>query len=112
MTTALGQTNPAAAASAIVLPRPATARVWPVRQAPTAYRESPGAALAAALRLWTALANIACDGSAAPLPHVPFPNPLDVGVGLALLATLLWLRSVGRVVPGSHRFRRFRRQAA
>ena len=85
----------------LILPRPATARVWPVRLAPKAYRDSAGAALAAGLWLWTLVANIASDGSAAPLPHVPFLNPLDVGVGIALVATLLWLRSIGRVAPWS-----------
>ncbi len=89
------------AALLLVLPRPATARVWPVRLKPKAYRDSAGAALAAGLWLWTLVANVASDGSAAPLPHVPFLNPLDIGVGIALAATLLWLRSIGRVAPWS-----------
>jgi len=63
--------------------------------------EEAGAAPAAGLWLWTLVANIASDGSAAPLPHVPFLNPLDIGVGIALAATLLWLRSIGRVAPWS-----------
>ena len=49
--------------------------------------------LAAGLWLWTLVANVASDGSAAPLPHLPLLNPLDVGVGIALAAILLWLRS-------------------
>ena len=89
------------AAMLLVLPRPATSRLWPVRLKPEAYRDSAGAALAAGLWLWTLIANIASDGSAAPLPHVPFLNPLDIGVGIALAATLLWLRSIGRVAPWS-----------
>ena len=89
------------AALLLVLPRPATARLWPIRLKPEAYRDSAGAALAAGLWLWTLVANIASDGSAAPLPHVPFLNPLDIGVGIALAATLLWLRSIGRVAPWS-----------
>jgi uncharacterized membrane protein len=89
------------AALLLVLPRPATARLWPVRLKPEAYRDSAGAALAAGLWVWTLVANIASDGSAAPLPHVPFLNPLDIGVGIALAATLLWLRCIGRVVPWS-----------
>ena len=89
------------AALLLVLPRPATARLWPIRLQPAAYRDSAGAALAAGLWLWTLVANIASDGSAAPLPHVPFLNPLDIGVGIALAATLLWLRSIGRVAPWS-----------
>jgi uncharacterized membrane protein len=84
-----------------VLTRPETARVWPVRLLPEAYRASAGAALAAGLWSWTLVANLACDGSAAPLPHVPLVNPLDLGVGVALAATLLWLRGRGRVAPWS-----------
>ena len=79
----------------LLLPRPATARVWPVRALPAAYRVSAAAVLAAGLGVWTLVANIASDGSAAPLPHVPFLNPLDIGIGIALAAIYLWLRSAG-----------------
>ncbi|HEY4958348.1 MAG TPA: DUF2339 domain-containing protein, partial [Caldimonas sp.] len=85
----------------LLLTRPATAWLWPVRALPEAYRDSAGAVLAAALWLWTLIANVASDGSAAPLPHVPFVNPLDIGVGLALVATFLWLRGSGRVATWS-----------
>ena len=81
----------------LVLPRPATARLWPVSAEPAAYREGASAVLAAGLWVWTLVANIASDGSAAPLPHVPFLNPLDIGIGIALAATFLWLRQTGRV---------------
>ena len=72
------------------------ADVWPVRAAPAAYARIGGAVLAAGLWLWTLIANLASDGTAAPLPHLPLVNPLDVGVALALLAVLLWLRTVDR----------------
>ncbi len=81
----------------LVLPRPATARIWPVRALPEAYRASAAAALAAALWLWTLVANVASDGSAAPLPHVPLLNPLDIGIGVALAAIVLWLKSAARL---------------
>ena len=59
-----------------------------------AYAQIGAAAvLAAGLWLWTLVANVASDGTAAPLPHLPLLNPLDVGVGLALVAIVLWLRS-------------------
>jgi uncharacterized membrane protein len=89
------------AALLLVLPRPATARTWPVRALPEAYRGSAAAVLAAALWLWTLVANVASDGSAAPLPHVPLLNPLDLGIGVALAATLLWLKSSGRIARWS-----------
>jgi len=91
----------APAAMLLLLPRPVTARVWPVRMLPEAYRSSAAAVLAAGLWLWTLVANVASDGSAAPLPYLPFLNPLDVGIGIALAATLLWLRHVDRVAPWS-----------
>ena len=91
----------APAAMLLLLPRPATARVWPVRMLPEAYRSSAAAVLAAGLWLWTLVANVASDGSAAPLPYLPFLNPLDVGIGIALAATLLWLKHVDRVAPWS-----------
>ena len=49
--------------------------------------------LAAGLWLWTLVANVASDGTAAPLPHLPLLNPLDVGIALALVAVVLWLRT-------------------
>jgi uncharacterized membrane protein len=85
----------------LVLPRPATARIWPVRALPEAYLGSAAAVLAAALWLWTLVANVASDGSAAPLPHVPLLNPLDIGIGVALAATLLWLKSADKIAPWS-----------
>ena len=77
----------------MLLPRPGTARRWPVSAAPEAYRWIAAALLAAGLLLWTLLANIASNGSARPLPYVPLINPLDIGVAAALLAVVLWLRS-------------------
>ncbi|MEO8312279.1 MAG: DUF2339 domain-containing protein [Caldimonas sp.] len=89
------------AAMLLILPRPATARVWPVRALPEAYQTSAAAVLAAGLWIWTLVANVASDGSAAPLPYLPFLNPLDIGIGIALAATLLWLKQQGRIAPWS-----------
>ena len=91
----------APAALLLLLARPETARLWPVRAQPDAYRTSAAALLAAALWLWTLVANVACDGTAAPLPHVPLVNPLDLGVAIALAATLLWLKRSARIAPWS-----------
>ncbi|MCE9660668.1 MAG: DUF2339 domain-containing protein [Burkholderiales bacterium] len=79
----------------LLLARPATAGIWPVRAAPAAYVQVGGAVLAAGLWLWTLVANVASDGTAAPLPHLPLINPLDIGIALALVAILLWRRSAG-----------------
>ncbi len=77
----------------MLLQRATTALRWPVSAAPPAYRTTAGAVLAAGLLLWTLLANLASNGAASPLPHVPLLNPLDLGVGVALFAVALWLRS-------------------
>jgi uncharacterized membrane protein len=74
------------------LPRPASARRWPISAVPAAYQQVVAAVLTAGLLLWTLLANFSSNGSAQPLPHVPLLNPLDLGVGIALLASWLWMR--------------------
>lgn len=79
----------------MLLPRAGTARRWPVSAAPHAYQTIAAAVLAVGALLWTVLANVASDGSAKPLPHLPLLNPLDLGIALALVATTLWLRSPG-----------------
>ena len=76
-----------------LLPRPGTARRWPVSADPHAYQALGGAMLMAALLVWTVLANVMSDGTAAPLPHVPLLNPLDLGIAAALGAAWLWQRS-------------------
>ncbi len=83
------------AALLLWLLRPASARRWPVCAAPTAYQWIAALMLAIGLVAWTLLANVASDGSALPLPHLPLLNPLDVGIGVALLAVALWARSEG-----------------
>lgn len=79
----------------MLLPRTGTARRWPVSAAPQAYQTIAAAVLALGALLWSVLANVASDGSARPLPHLPLLNPLDLGIALALIATTLWLRSPG-----------------
>lgn len=75
------------------LPRPAAALRWPLRLAPRAYQGGAAGVLAFGALAWTLLANFASDGTAHPLPYVPVANPLDVGIGIALVAAALWLRS-------------------
>jgi uncharacterized membrane protein len=73
--------------------REALAARWPVSAAPPAYSVAAAGVLAAALWLWTLLANAFSRGAAQPLPHVPLLNPLDLGIGFALFAVWQWLRS-------------------
>jgi uncharacterized membrane protein len=83
----------------LVLPRPAAARFWPIAALPAAYQRSAAGVLAVALLLWTLLANIVSSGAAQPLPHVPLLNPLDLGIGVALVAAVLWARTMALPVP-------------
>ena len=83
----------APAALLIFLPRPSSARRWPLSASPQAYQWTASLFLAAGLLLWTLLANLASNGSASPLPHVPLLNPLDLGIGIALVAVMIWSRS-------------------
>ena len=82
----------APAALLALLTRPGSARLWPVRLAPPAYRLGAAGVLTAGLLGWTLLANIVSDGRAHPLPYVPLLSPLDLGVALALAAAAAWLR--------------------
>ena len=77
----------------LALPRPGAALRWPVRLFPEAYQRSAAAVLTVALLLWTLLANASSDGAAQPLPYVPLLNPLDIGIGIVLVAALAWLKS-------------------
>ncbi len=77
----------------MALQRPGLQRQWPLRAEPPAYATHAGALLTAGLLIWTVLANVVSDGTALPLPHVPLLNPLDIGIGVALLAAWAWLRS-------------------
>ena len=65
-----------------------------MRRCAEAYQTSAAAVLAAGLWLWTLVANVASDGiGARRCRTLPLLNPLDIGIGIALAATLLWLRS-------------------
>jgi uncharacterized membrane protein len=75
------------------LARPATAARWPVAAAPAAYQWIAGLVIAAGLVGWTLLANLGSNGAAQPLPYVPLANPLDLGIAIALVAVVAWLKS-------------------
>jgi len=79
----------------LALPLPSAARFWPVRAAPRAYQSGACAVLTLGLLMWGLCANVASTGSAEPLPYVPFLNPLDLGVGIALFAVWRWMASEG-----------------
>ncbi len=73
---------------------PKAMQYWPMRACPQAYQGHAGALLSLTALVWTLLANAFSEGSATPLPHLPLLNPLDLGIGAAGVATLLWMRTV------------------
>lgn len=96
------------AAPALVLMallRPALARRWPFAEAPRAYGLWAGGTLALSMWGWTLAANALSNGAARPLPHVPVLNPLDVGVGIALVGVWRWFESaLARGALGARRW--------
>jgi len=73
--------------------RPALQQRWPLAAAPAAYRLWAAGVLAFGLWGWTLLANLVSNGAARPLPHVPLLNPLDLGIGIALVGVWSWWQS-------------------
>lgn len=68
---------------------------WPVRAHPE-FRGWVSWGLATLLAVWALWLNGASSGAAAPLPYMPFLNPLDIAVGLALWSIVRWLRQAWR----------------
>ncbi len=81
------------AAALALLTRPAIQRRWPVSGLREVYLLIAAAPVAAYLLLWVWFSNT-LSGEAAPLPYVPLLNPLELGHGLVLLATLTWFRGL------------------
>lgn len=77
----------------MALLRPGLSQRWPLAEAPRAYGLVAAGLLSLSLWLWTLAANAFSTGAARPLAHVPLLNPLDIGVGFALLGVWMWLRS-------------------
>lgn len=77
----------------MALLRPGLSQRWPPAEAPRAYGLVAAGLLSLSLWFWTLAANAFSNGAAQPLAHVPLLNPLDIGVGFALLGVWMWLRS-------------------
>jgi uncharacterized membrane protein len=65
---------------------------WPVSKHNVTYLSWGLAPLAGYLLLWSLFANIASSGQAAPIPYIPFINPLDIMQVLVLIGLLNWWR--------------------
>jgi uncharacterized membrane protein len=74
------------------LPQLVTRVRWPFARNREAYLFVAGVGLALYMSLWSLLTNVTSTGNTAPLPYVPFLNPLDLGQALILLVLLRYWR--------------------
>lgn len=49
-----------------------------------------GGPIAAAVALWSLVANTSAQGNASPLPYLPLLNPVDVALALSTVAVVVW----------------------
>lgn len=70
------------------------AKRWPLTEFRHSYLETACTPVAAYLLAWCFISNILSPGNAAPLPYLPFLNPLELGQWLVLAALLLWWRAL------------------
>ena len=71
-----------------LLPRLVTRVKWPFAKNRDAYLFIAGVGMALYLGAWSLITNFTQLGDSAPLPYVPFLNPLDLGQAFVLL--ILW----------------------
>jgi uncharacterized membrane protein len=70
---------------------------WPVARHLEAYLCDGAVLIAAYLWVWMLYANFQSNGGPAPLPYLPFVNPLDLAQAGALLVLCAWLRRIRTV---------------
>jgi uncharacterized membrane protein len=68
---------------------------WPVSAHPRVYREQALVPVGCFLWGWVLVSCLVSRGDATPLAYLPLLNPLDMGIGLALLVLADWLYRVG-----------------
>ncbi|NVN99345.1 MAG: DUF2339 domain-containing protein [Geobacteraceae bacterium] len=73
---------------------------WPFGANRRAYLQIGALPLAVAAWLWCILMNIHCSGDAAPLPFIPFLNPLDITQGVITAVIINWVLQLRREEPG------------
>jgi uncharacterized membrane protein len=76
-----------------LISRPVVLRRWPLSELRDTYFVWACTPVAAYLLLWLWAGNTQA-GAAAPLPHVPLLNPLEMGQGLVLLSLALWFKAM------------------
>jgi uncharacterized membrane protein len=69
--------------------------LWPMQQHSRAYLWLGAVPLAVFLYLWSLYANGSSNADPAPLPYLPFINPLDIAQMLIFATFISWWRSLG-----------------
>jgi uncharacterized membrane protein len=69
---------------------------WPIRSYPLDFRGWVALGLSIELAVWALWLNKVSNGAAAPLPYLPFLNPLDIATALALWVIARWLQRTWR----------------
>ncbi|UCH49044.1 MAG: DUF2339 domain-containing protein, partial [Betaproteobacteria bacterium] len=77
----------------VVLSRTVQAH-WPINAYSQSYLWNGVVPLVGFVFLWSLYANWESNGDPAPLPYLPFFNPLDIAQMLVFAATILWWRSL------------------
>jgi uncharacterized membrane protein len=88
------------AAFLLLLPRLVTRVKWPFANSREAYLFIAGMGVAISLCAWSLVTNALLVGDSAPLPYLPFLNPLDIGQTLVFLALFRYWHFL-RVVPSA-----------
>ncbi len=72
---------------------------WPLNPYATAYYWHAAQPLAALSFLGGIAMAVYSNGNAAPLPYIPFLNPTDLSIGLAIAALLTWRHLISSAQP-------------
>jgi len=70
----------------------ARGQTWPVGTHRRAYLDIGAAPIVAYVLLWSLVVGVASDANPAPLPYVPFVNPVDLTIGFVAATLLAWAR--------------------
>ena len=83
----------------VAVTRLASGTNWPIGAHRRGYLVLGAVPVTVLLVLWSLAASIHGDGDPAPLPYLPFANPLDLTQAIVLVAGAMWIVQVRREFP-------------
>jgi uncharacterized membrane protein len=66
--------------------------IWPLAKYESSYWYASGSMFVVFILLWFLISNF-LPGNVYPFVYIPLLNPLDIAIGLALVAAVIWVRS-------------------